>query len=243
MNTRETIRCKIPKDLLYAKDVETEDKYWCVLEQGKDWILWERERGVMLQKIPTGELYTIEKGKHTMFTAKRTDGFIYSTNKKSCYLYDTRKNSKKILMGEKQVREAICNGIDIAEAELASYYIDNLMVKEDKFCMQLKIKIRKKHITEEKYVILSQKKGENDFFVYDKFLNSVLRNCSEKRQKKGKINDEKIRFVMNVGERWFLQGNGFYCYNMKTGLVKEINENDAEWNVSYAVYKDGLEDA
>lgn len=61
MNTREIIRCKIPKDLSYTKDVEPEDKYWCVLEQGKDWILWERDHGVMLQKIPTGELYTVEK--------------------------------------------------------------------------------------------------------------------------------------------------------------------------------------
>lgn len=48
---------------------------------------------------------------------------------------------------------------------------------------------------------------------------------------------------MNVDGLWFLQGNDFYCYNTKTGLVKEINENDAEWNVPYAVYKGGLEDA
>lgn len=246
MNTRETIRCKIPKDLSYTKDVESEDKYWCVLEQGKDWVLWERERGVMLQKIPTGELYTVEKRKHTMFTAKRSDCFIYSTNKKSCYLYDTKHNSKRILMKEKQIRRAICSSMDISETELASCYIDNLMVKEDKFCMQLKIKLVKGNITEEKYVILSQNQGENDLFVYDKFLNSVLRKCSEKRYKKeknGKANDAKIRFVMNVDGLWFLQGNDFYCYNTKTGLVKEINENDAEWNVSYAVYKDGLEDA
>ena len=119
------------------------------------------------------------------------------------------------------------------------------MVKEDKFCMQLKIKIEKRNTTEEKYVILSQKQGENDFFVYDKFLNSILRKCAEKRYKKEekkKADDEKIRFVMNVDGFWFLQGNDFYCYNTETGLVKEINENDTEWNVAYAVYKDGLED-
>ena len=98
--------------------MEPEDKYWCVLEQGKDWILWERERGVMLQKIPTGELYTVEKRKHTMFTAKRNDCVIYSTNKKSCYLYDVKNNSKKIFMEEKQIRKAICSGMNIPEAEL-----------------------------------------------------------------------------------------------------------------------------
>ncbi len=245
MNTREIIRCKIPKDLSYTKDVEPEDKYWCVLEQGKDWILWERDHGVMLQKIPTGELYTVEKKKHTMFTAKRNDCVIYSTNKKSCYLYDVKDNSKKIFMEEKQIRKAICSGMNIPETELHSCCIDNLMVKEDKFCMQLKIKIKKRNTTEEKYVILSQKQGENDFFVYDKFLNSILRKCAEKRYKKEekkKADDEKIRFVMNVDGFWFLQGNDFYCYNTETGLVKEINENDTEWNVAYAVYKDGLED-
>ena len=244
MNTGETVRCEVPKALSYSKDVQTEDKYWCVLEQGKDWVLWEGEHGVMLQKIPTGELWVVEKGNYTMSTAEANDCVIYSTDELSCYLYDTKKNNRKLLMEENEIRKAICSGLNIAKRELSSYYIDKFMVKEDKFCMQLKVKITKNSIVERKYVVLSQMQGANEF-VYDKPLNAVLKNCFMKMKNKAdkqKNYDKNIRFVMNVGEHWFLEGNRVFCYNEKTDFVMEIDRNDPEWNICFAICKVGLED-
>ena len=107
-----------------------------------------------------------------------------------------------------------------------------------------KVKITKNSIVERKYVVLSQMQGANEF-VYDKPLNAVLKNCFMKMKNKAdkqKNYDKNIRFVMNVGEHWFLEGNRVFCYNEKTDFVMEIDRNDPEWNICFAICKVGLED-
>ena len=50
-----------------------------------------------------------------MSTAEANDCVIYSTDELSCYLYDTKKNNRKLLMEENEIRKAICSGLNIAK--------------------------------------------------------------------------------------------------------------------------------
>ncbi len=243
MDTGETVRQKVPEDLSYSKEEDTEEKYWGVLEQGKDWVLWENAHGIMLQMIPSCELRTIENRNYAVAHTKNENCIIYSTDKQSCTQYDAGKNEKNVLFGEKQIRNAICLGMGLSESELGFYRIDNFMVKDKKIYMQLKVKITKKDIVEHKYVILSQVPGEEERLVFDQTLNTILKNNSKKRQKKKKkkVYYDNIRFVANMDYLWFMAADSYYCYDEKTGVVKEIDRNDSEWNVSNAIWQDGLD--
>lgn len=246
MNTGETVRRKVPKKLSYPAKMEREDKHWWGLEQGRNWVLWENDYGVMLQKIPSGEMWIVEEGDRTIVSAKKENCFVYSIDEQSCYLYDIERNKRKIIMKKEQVCKAICSGLGISEAELNSFYIDDFMVKDDEFYMQLKVKTTQKDSIEHRYVMLTQKQGEDELFAYDENLNSILKNYAVKRQKgkKKKETYADIKFAMNVDGYWFLEDDGYYCYyyyDEKTKIVRQIDANDPKWNICYALYEDGLE--
>lgn len=244
MDTGETVRQNIPEELLYSKNIEGEDKKWYVLAQGNDWVLWGGN-GMMLQKIPSGEISALEEEDNTATVASDNNYIIYAVNKHSCYQYDVEKNKKKAIAKAEQIGKALCQGLDISQKEIDSFSIDNIMVNDYRIYLQLKVKTIQKNIIEQRYVILSQNREERGVLSYDTQLNSVLKNNFVRKEKKmGKktIYRENSSFVLNIGELWFIKSKHYYCYDEKTNSVKEIDKDDREWNICYAVCEGGLED-
>ena len=243
MNTKETVRHKVPKELAYSHEVETEDKYWQVLQQGDDWVIWENSKGVMLQEIPSGKMKVIEKGNGIAVLEKKKNSIIYSTDNRSCFQYDIEGDKKEIVMKEEQICSAVEKGLGVSEADKVSFSIDDLMVKDDQYYMQLKVKVTKANSMEHKYVMLSQREGENGLFEYDETLNAILKKYTvlhKKKKGKKKVSYANNKFVMNVERYWFLQDRDSYCYDAKTNTVKKIDNNDPEWRICFADSTFGL---
>ncbi len=108
MNTGETVRCEVPKALSYSKDVQTEDKVLVCFGAGERLGFVGGRTWRYVTKDTNRRTVGCRKRNYTMSTAEANDCVIYSTDELSCYLYDTKKNNRKLLMEENEIRKAIC---------------------------------------------------------------------------------------------------------------------------------------
>lgn len=221
IETNQAVRKKVPDEIAYAKDVVTEDKYWGVLEQGENWILWEGDSGVMLQLIPSGEVYVIERKPVTMVKGGK-DCFYYSTDSKSCYKYDLSQKEKVLCFKESDIQKIISEQLKISEREKISCRIDNILTNDSKIYWQIKVRYPEKAKESTQYIVLSY--GENgNQPVIDRDMEDILEAV-----KNG-------RFLTHIGAYWYLYNGEYMCYDERTKKYKKIDMSAPEWNVAYAV--------
>lgn len=229
METGQIIRQKIPEEIAYPKKVMTEDKYWYVLAQSDNWILWGGEYGAMLQMIPSGQLQILER-KAVIMAVHGRDYLYYATDQKKCYKYNLNTREKKLWLNEEQLQDIVRNKLNLTKETIISCNLDCFFSDDKKIYWQLRVKLSRGDESEKKYVVLSQSLNSDELPVYDGALTDIL-------QKNGASG-----YFMHVGPYWYLQKESYYCYNQEKREIKEITENDPEWNIAYALSPWGVEE-
>lgn len=228
MNTRETIRKKVPEAVQYPKDREMEDKKWYVLEQGDHWILWDNwEGGIFLQKIPSGELTVIKSKNIDSITTDGNNDFVFSDDRQSCFLYDIKKQEKKKWITKKEIQNAVHNSLKRSNKKMKAYQMDSLFTQNGRYYLQIRAEVAQNGTNSREYMILSKRNDPKSELTYEVKLNKVL-------QKKELGN--KMKYCYNINEHWFLEDETrCYYFNEKSQLFKRVTEMDSERNILYAV--------
>ena len=229
LETKQKVRQKIPEEIAYSHSEETEDKYWYVLEQNDDWILWEGEHGTMLQMIPSGQVYAIEK-KPVEMVIQGNNCIFYTTNSKCCYKYDFIKKEKTLWLKEAQIKNIVCDKLKLSKEVAFSCIIDRVMSDEKKIYWQIRVRTSKQKSSGTRYIVLTQSRDSDELPSYDENLTDILQ----------KYGSGKSKFLVHIGEYWYLQNNGYFCYSARTNEVKKLEANDPEWNILYAVLPEGI---
>ena len=226
LETKHTVRKKVPAQIAYPKKADTEAKVWTAWEQDKNWILWVGECGTMIQMIPSGDIYLLET-KRILGARKGENCIYYTTDSKSCYQYDFLKKKKRLCLNQDDIHKLINGQLDLTNAEKKTYKINSILSDKSKVYWQVEAKYSIKEEMKKKYVILTyDEKGKQ--FTVDETLTKVL----EKRQ--------ASRFIMHICSKWYLFDGDFLCYDETTKKVKKIDVNTPEWNMSYACTRLGI---
>ena len=243
METKKTIRQKIPEQLQYPKKMETEDKQWAVWEQGENWVIWEGENGFFIHKIPSGEVFELKIDKNFELISKFDNNSLILTDGPNCYVYDIQEMKTKKLFGKEKISMAICQGLKISEHELESFIVDYYFRNETRYFLQIDVKSIKDGKVEKKKIMLSQDINESDNLSYDNQMNQIMKQTEPEKDIDRTREKSNCEFIINVDHLWFIKNSKrYFCYNETTGILKKIDRSSPEWNVYYAVSEHGLED-
>ena len=158
------------------------------------------------------------------------DYLYYATDQKKCYKYNLNTREKKLWLNEEQLQDIVRNKLNLTKETIISCNLDCFFSDDKKIYWQLRVKLSRGDESEKKYVVLSQSLNSDELPVYDGALTDIL-------QKNGVSG-----YFMHVGPYWYLQKESYYCYNQEKREIKEITENDPEWNIAYALSPWGVEE-
>lgn len=225
LETKQIVRKKIPAEIAYSKSAETEEKYWRVVEQSDNWILWGGDYGAMLQMIPSGEVHLFET-KPVVMAKKGRNCLYYTTDSKNCYRYDFLEKKKTLCLKQKTIHKIVGEHLKINEEKITCK-IDSIISNESKIFLQIKVKYLKQKNAKTKYIILGYSE-RNAQFMIDKNKTSILEESKQ------------AKFLAHIGSVWYLYNGDYLCYNETTKKYKLIDANTPEWNMSYAVATLGI---
>lgn len=239
---------QFPESLNLSKK-KAREREWFVLGKGKGWVLWGGS-ALMLQMVPSNECIVLETNDITDQAAVsvRNNKVYYALenqNGVSCWMYDIVSKEKEKMAGEEKLKKELYQGLAISEKNMKSCKVDEIILDGNKCYMQFIVSYSNKGKTKKKYCMLSINGDKQEEVNEEKKLNQILGDPSLVKQDTEETTHpeyEKRRYLGHIGDLWYIQAGSIYCYNEKTEELKDINKNDPEYNMYFAISKIELED-